>query len=118
MSYQFTILHLSDLHERGEREKEAARRYRVLGPVWREQLQELRREGAIDLVCFTGDLADWGLVAEYQAAEARLDELLSLADRIVVMSEGRIVFECPAAEADRRLLGAHMGGHGAHAAAA
>jgi len=42
-----------------------------------------------------------------------LDELLHLSDRIVVMSEGRIVFECPAAEADRRLLGAHMGGHGA-----
>ena len=39
-----------------------------------------------------------------------LDELLSLADRIVVMSEGRIVFETPAAEADRHLLGRHMGG--------
>jgi len=42
-----------------------------------------------------------------------LDELLHLSDRIVVMSEGRIVFECPAAGADRRTLGAHMGGHGA-----
>ena len=31
-----------------------------------------------------------------------LDELLELADRIVVMSEGRIVFETPAASADRR----------------
>lgn len=42
-----------------------------------------------------------------------LDELLSLADRIVVMSEGRIVFETPAEDADRRELGAHMGGgHG------
>jgi hypothetical protein len=42
-----------------------------------------------------------------------LDELLQLADRIVVMSEGRIVFECDAAR--RRpaaLLGRHMGGHG------
>ena len=39
-----------------------------------------------------------------------LDELLELADRIVVMSEGRIVFETPAAEADRRAIGAHMGG--------
>ncbi len=39
-----------------------------------------------------------------------LDELLLLADRIVVMSEGRIVHEVAAAEADRRSLGAHMGG--------
>jgi general nucleoside transport system ATP-binding protein len=39
-----------------------------------------------------------------------LDELLELSDRIVVMSEGRIVFETPAATADRRLIGAHMGG--------
>ena len=42
-----------------------------------------------------------------------LDELLELADRIVVMSEGRVVFETTAAAADRRVLGAHMGGgHG------
>lgn len=42
-----------------------------------------------------------------------LDELLELADRIVVMSEGHIAFETPAALADRQQLGAHMGGgHG------
>ena len=47
-----------------------------------------------------------------------LDELLHLSDRIVVMSEGRIVFQCPAAGADRRTLGAHMGGQsGGHGAA-
>lgn len=39
-----------------------------------------------------------------------LDELLELADRIVVMSEGRIVFETPAAGAQRQVIGAHMGG--------
>ncbi|MDI1272892.1 ABC transporter ATP-binding protein [Polaromonas sp.] len=39
-----------------------------------------------------------------------LDELLELADRIVVMSEGRIVFETSAADAERHVLGAHMGG--------
>ncbi|MBC5763672.1 ABC transporter ATP-binding protein [Ramlibacter albus] len=45
-----------------------------------------------------------------------LDELLALADRIVVMSEGRIVFETGAADAKREVLGAHMGGgHGGHA---
>ena len=43
-----------------------------------------------------------------------LDELLELSDRIVVISEGRIVHETPAATADRRTLGAHMGGR-AHA---
>jgi len=47
-----------------------------------------------------------------------LDELLQLSDRIVVMSGGRIVFECDAALADRRTLGAHMGGHAAGGGAA
>jgi simple sugar transport system ATP-binding protein len=40
-----------------------------------------------------------------------LDELLHLADRLVVMSAGRLVHECPAAGADRHELGRHMGGH-------
>lgn len=39
-----------------------------------------------------------------------LDELLELCDRIVVMSEGQIVFETTADLADRKELGAHMGG--------
>ncbi|HEY6512479.1 MAG TPA: ABC transporter ATP-binding protein [Burkholderiaceae bacterium] len=39
-----------------------------------------------------------------------LDELLELSDRIVVISEGRIVHETSAAAADRRTLGGHMGG--------
>lgn len=43
-----------------------------------------------------------------------LDELLELADRIVVMSEGRIVFETSAVDAERHVLGAYMGG-GDHA---
>ncbi|WP_457389366.1 ABC transporter ATP-binding protein [Roseateles sp. P5_E1] len=41
-----------------------------------------------------------------------LDELLALADRIVVMSEGRIVHDVPAAEATRQSLGEFMGGKG------
>jgi simple sugar transport system ATP-binding protein len=45
-----------------------------------------------------------------------LDELLHLADRIVVMSGGRIVHTCSAAGADRQDIGRHMGGHaGGHA---
>jgi simple sugar transport system ATP-binding protein len=39
-----------------------------------------------------------------------LDELLALSDRIAVMSEGRIVHEVNARDADRRELGAFMGG--------
>ena len=41
-----------------------------------------------------------------------LDELLHLADRIVVMSGGKLVYECDARSADRHTLGHHMGGHG------
>ncbi|TAK94809.1 MAG: ABC transporter ATP-binding protein, partial [Aquabacterium sp.] len=43
-----------------------------------------------------------------------LDELLKLADRIVVMSEGRVVHECDARDADRHVLGAFMGGADHH----
>ncbi len=39
-----------------------------------------------------------------------LDELLALSDRIAVMSEGRIVHEVAAGQADRNALGAFMGG--------
>ncbi|KAF1068351.1 ABC transporter ATP-binding protein [Variovorax sp.] len=39
-----------------------------------------------------------------------LDELLELSDRIVVMSEGRVVHETAAAGAERHVIGAHMGG--------
>jgi general nucleoside transport system ATP-binding protein len=41
-----------------------------------------------------------------------LDELLELADRIVVMAEGRLVYETAAAKADRVVLGRYMAGHG------
>ena len=39
-----------------------------------------------------------------------LDELLKLSDRIAVMSEGRIVYETTIAQANRKVIGAHMGG--------
>lgn len=39
-----------------------------------------------------------------------LDEILSLADRILVMYEGRVVDEVPADEADRERIGLTMGG--------
>jgi simple sugar transport system ATP-binding protein len=40
-----------------------------------------------------------------------LDELLELADRIVVMFEGEIVYETPIAQADTAVIGRHMAGH-------
>ena len=43
-----------------------------------------------------------------------LDEVVALSDRIAVMFEGRIVFECEGGEkADTRQIGAHMAGHSA-----
>ena len=65
---------------------------------------------------------DFGAVAEIHARLRRardagaavllvsedLDEILALADRVLVMSGGRIVFETPAAVADRTALGRHM----------
>ena len=40
-----------------------------------------------------------------------LDEILGLADRVLVMSEGRIVYETPVEHADVATIGHHMGGH-------
>jgi general nucleoside transport system ATP-binding protein len=45
---------------------------------------------------------------------ADLDEIFALSDRIVVMSEGRIVYECDAAKADLAEIGQHMAGHSNH----
>jgi len=44
-----------------------------------------------------------------------LDELLELADRILVMSGGAVVHETPREHADRTLIGRYMAGHGAAA---
>ncbi|PZM11510.1 ABC transporter ATP-binding protein [Rhizobium tubonense] len=40
-----------------------------------------------------------------------LDELLEMSDRIMVISEGRLVYETPALAADIAVIGAHMAGH-------
>ncbi len=42
-----------------------------------------------------------------------LDELFELADRIVVMFNGELVYETPIAEADLAIVGRHMAGHSA-----
>ncbi len=66
-AFKLRLLHLSDLHERGSREHEPWRRRRVLGDAWLRNLDELKSTGPFDLVCFTGDAADWGLADEYAA---------------------------------------------------
>ena len=43
---------------------------------------------------------------------ADLDEIFALADRILVISAGRIVHETPIAEARVEAIGKHMAGHG------
>ena len=66
--WKLRVLHISDLHERGPRESESFRRRRVLGSEWERNLEELLKDGPIDLVCFTGDVADWGNATEYGPA--------------------------------------------------
>src|SRR5688572_8139265 len=61
------ILHISDLHAAGPR-KQPWRWQRVLGDAWKRNLDELLEEGAFDLVCFTGDVANWGKADEYAQA--------------------------------------------------
>ena len=70
------LLHLSDLHARAGREAEPWRRRRVLGPAWEDNLDALTEDGPIDLVCFTGDAADWGRREEFAEADAFLATLL------------------------------------------
>ncbi|PUB17305.1 ABC transporter ATP-binding protein [Yoonia sediminilitoris] len=40
-----------------------------------------------------------------------LDEIMELTDRVLVMSEGRITYDVPTAEADIAMIGHHMAGH-------
>ncbi len=75
-SFKLRLLHLSDLHERGSREGESWRRRRVLGDAWLRNLDELKATGPFDLVCFTGDAADWGLADEYAAVTGFFQETL------------------------------------------
>ncbi|MER2530305.1 MAG: metallophosphoesterase, partial [Candidatus Competibacter sp.] len=75
-SFKLRLLHLSDLHERGPRERESWRRRRVLGNAWLRNLDELKAAGPFDLVCFTGDAADWGLAEEYAVATEFFQETL------------------------------------------
>jgi general nucleoside transport system ATP-binding protein len=45
---------------------------------------------------------------------ADLDEIFALADRILVISGGKMVYETPIATAEVATIGNHMAGHGGH----
>ena len=83
--------------------------------------------GAVDLLIISNPCfgLDFSAVAEIRAriVAARnggaavllmsedLDEVLELADRVLVMSEGRIAWEAPAGGCDIAEIGRHMAGH-------
>lgn len=82
--------------------------------------------GAVDLLIISNPCfgLDFTAVAEIRARimEARnrgaavllmsedLDEILELADRVLVMSDGRLTYETPIAQADTATIGHYMGG--------
>ncbi len=76
--HRLRILHISDLHTRGEMSGASSwRRRRVLGPEWERNLATIVREGPIDLICFTGDLANKGKPDEYTALTPFIEDLLA-----------------------------------------
>lgn len=88
MSHRLRILHLSDLHERvtldwmdQKRQKRiragAAARHRVLVGKFKTALADVARS-PIDPICFTGDVADWGLAEEYERATDRFKAISSV----------------------------------------
>jgi len=71
------ILHISDLHAREPNDEAAWRRRGVLGDAWERNLDEVLAEGAVDLVCFTGDAAQSGRPEEYAEATTFFETLLA-----------------------------------------
>jgi Calcineurin-like phosphoesterase len=99
-SHRIRLLHLSDLHEsvaldwmKEERRAKIARtraqRYRVLSGNFFETLRSIQKQRPVDMVCFTGDVADWGLKEEYERATERFKFILNTlglpADRLFVV---------------------------------
>jgi len=85
--HHLRILHLSDLHECAEFadisderrdlvRSQAGSRNRVLGISFLEILRTINSKGKIDLICFTGDVADWGLNEEYRQATTLFNNIL------------------------------------------
>jgi hypothetical protein len=79
-NHTLRILHISDLHARGAREHSQFARRLVLGEEWHKNLDAIRTDGPVDLVCFTGDIADWGRSAEYEEAALFVSDMLARLD--------------------------------------
>jgi len=84
------ILHISDLHAGKEVSGNNQWRARlVLGEAWQRNLREVAADEPVDIVCFTGDLAQSGKAEEYlQAGEflrSVLDVLKLDASRLFVV---------------------------------
>jgi putrescine transport system ATP-binding protein len=67
--------------------------------------KKLREETQIELVNIIEEVGVTCVMVTHDQEEA-----MTMASRIAVMSEGRIVFETPATGAERRTIGARMGG--------
>ncbi len=77
VEYRIRVLHLSDLHLGKGGASEVWRTRRVLGDAWLRNLDDIVADGrAVDLVCFTGDVAFSGQSAQYRAATAFIQETL------------------------------------------
>lgn len=75
--HRVRILHISDLHQRNDREEPGGWRMRaVLGDKWKQNLDTIVDDGRIDLVCFTGDLVQAGKPEEYAALTSFIDALV------------------------------------------
>lgn len=57
-----------DLHARGMREPLPYERWRVLVNSWTSNLGTILEGGTIDILCFTGDVAQSGRADEYETA--------------------------------------------------
>jgi tetratricopeptide (TPR) repeat protein/predicted MPP superfamily phosphohydrolase len=88
MPHRLRILHISDLHERvalsgmspertAQVQHGAASRYRVFNTNFLDVLESIKHEYPVDIICFTGDVADWGLPEEYKLAESRIRSILA-----------------------------------------
>jgi predicted MPP superfamily phosphohydrolase len=76
--HRLRILHVSDLHAVDPAaDRHRQRRGLVLGHAWQENLDTIVKDGPIDLVCFTGDLAFSGKDTEYDRLTVFVDALLA-----------------------------------------
>ncbi|MBV8657860.1 MAG: tetratricopeptide repeat protein [Burkholderiales bacterium] len=76
------ILHISDLHLGKEDDSPTGKKgsswrmRRVMGEAWEKNIREITQDAPIDLICFTGDLAQSGQPGQYADATRFVEDLL------------------------------------------